>query len=149
MRVAQVTTLERRAPWADKVRAKLDSLGYTNVNLHLFGKLPEVDNRIPLERFSQKEINLLADEYIRAPEPKLEFYDVIVVDDIFRPEALAAGVAFLKEDGLLILDDSERDVTRDAMLQLTRAGWHMASFWGPAPYHFHEKQTTIFTRSKS
>jgi len=148
-RVAKVTSLERHADWAGKVQAKLDSLGHTNVNLRVFGKLPEADSRIPWERFSRTELDRLAEEYIRAPEPEPEFYDVVVVDDIFRPETLAAGAAFLKKGGLLILDDSEREVTRDAMKKLTREGWYMANFWGPAPYHFHEKQTTIFTRPKA
>lgn len=145
-RVAKVTSLERHAAWADNVQAKLDSLGHTNVSLRLFGKLPEADSHIPWDRFSQTELDQLADEYIHAPEPEPAFYDVVVVDDIFRPETLTAGSAFVKKGGLLILDDSEREVTRDAMKELTRKGWNMASFWGPAPYHFHEKQTTIFTR---
>jgi hypothetical protein len=82
--------------------------------------------------------------YVQAGQGKAGLYDIVVVDDVFRNEAAAAAIAQLKPGGMLVLDDSERERYKSTFDLFKRMGWSFASFYGATPYHFHEKQTTIW-----
>jgi predicted O-methyltransferase YrrM len=143
-RVSSVVSVERSTHWLEEVRQALSKHSLANVQL------------LPFQRFSgNTEEDILAGQDIAGLAPIIrdyatlgnaepESYDVVVIDDIFRNETASAGVALVKPGGLLILDDSERERYQPTVNLLRELGWSFSSFYGVSPYHFHEKQTTIW-----
>lgn len=143
-RITQVTSIERSTHWIAEVKHALSKHAMTNVEL------------IPFMGFTgttEEEITAKSDaiqlvphiqRYVQAGRGKAGLYDIVVVDDVFRNEAAAAAVAQLKPGGMLVLDDSERERYKPTFDLFKRMGWSFASFYGATPYHFHEKQTTIW-----
>lgn len=129
-RVSHVKSLERNPQWCQEVKGALQVHAFDHVELIV---VQDIDRHNPQH----------ADRYIAYAEP-LQQYDVVIVDDIFRNEVSAAAVDLVKPGGLLILDDSEREQYNQAMRMLEAKKWSFASFYGTPPYHFHEKQTTVW-----
>lgn len=143
-RAFRVTSIERSPHWIAEVREALSMNGITNVEL------------IPFSGFAgttEEEIKVGCDpirlepniqRYVQAGQGKKELYDIIVVDDVFRNEVASAAITQLRPGGMLVLDDSERERYRPTFDLFKSMGWSFASFYGATPYHFHEKQTTIW-----
>lgn len=145
-RVAEMSSVERSAEWCAEVRAALSSWGLCNVRLVHFDKFPVLKMDKRLETTIPDDLRQLVDEYILSPDPAPASFDVVVVDDVFRNATVARAIDFLKPGGFLLLDDSEREAYAATVDMLTKMHWHSASFFGPGPYHFHEKQTTIWKK---
>lgn len=77
-------------------------------------------------------------------------YDVIVIDGIRRKFCAEAAVAALSDDGMIILDDSDRaTVSADyaaAIDILRRAGLLQVDFYGCSPMVCYTKTTSLFLR---
>lgn len=141
-RVSEVITVERTKAWSLEVTAALAKHKLKNVTLVTFEKFPDVsEEQLKLQKTSMKS---LIDEYIACPLMTKRQCDIVVVDDVLRNDVLKAAADFLKPGGLMILDDSERARHKPVMEWLRQSGWSSASFFGSAPYHFHEKQTSIW-----
>lgn len=141
-RVSEVTTVERSKEWSKEIKLSLRKHDLKNVELRTFDKFPNTSEG-ELE-LNYESLRPLVDEYISSPlEPK-HSCDVLIVDDVFRNAVVEGGLQFLKPGGLLILDDSERERHKPVMESMIRGGWSSAHFFGAVPYHFHEKQTTIW-----
>jgi hypothetical protein len=74
-------------------------------------------------------------------------YDVIVVDGRDRVNCLQKCIRNLKEEGLIVLDDSERENYRPGIEFLEKNGFRRVDFWGIAPAYFHNKCTSVFYRN--
>lgn len=74
-------------------------------------------------------------------------FDVIIVDGRRRVECIKASLPYLKDTGILILDDSERDYYYEGMTYLAEKGYKRIDFWGIAPMYFHNKCTTLFYKN--
>lgn len=143
-RVSHVTSIERSTHWIAEVKHALSKHTVTNVNLINFLEFAETTEEEIQRRTDPIELATIIQRYVAAGQGGPELYDIIVVDDVFRNEAAAAAIAQLKPGGILILDDSERPRYGQTWELLKRMGWSFASFYGTVPYHFHEKQTTIW-----
>lgn len=73
-------------------------------------------------------------------------YDIIVVDGRDRVNCLQKCISNLKEEGLIVLDDSERENYRPGIEFLEENGFRRVDFWGIAPAYFHNKCTSVFYR---
>ncbi len=129
-RCLSVTTIERQGDWRRKLSRSIGKNSITNVDL-----INDVPEGIDEEGYCQRYVACLADK---------KKYDVIVIDDVCRSEALLAVVDHVQKPGILILDDSERLSFQSAMDEIGEYPWARYSFSGAAPFHFHEKQTTIW-----
>lgn len=141
-RVSAVTTVERSKDWSEEIKQSLRKHHLKNVELRTFDKFPDASEG-ELE-LNYDSLRPLVDEYISSPHEPRHSCDVLVVDDVFRNAVVEGALHFLKPGGFLILDDSERERHKPVMERLTLDGWSSAHFFGSAPYHFHEKQTTIW-----
>lgn len=71
-------------------------------------------------------------------------FDVIMVDGRARSACLRHAKNHLAPGGLLVLDNSERPVYREAAREIDRLGWDRTDFYGPGPYNLFFWQTTIW-----
>ncbi|MBS0182872.1 MAG: hypothetical protein JSS39_10760 [Nitrospira sp.] len=117
----------------------------TNVDVVPFLEFAGTTEEEIQARVDPVELASMIQRYVSAGQEKSELdVDVIVIDDVFRNEAATAAIAQLKPGGYLVLDDSERPRYGPTCELFKRMGWSFASFYGAVPYHFHEKQTTIW-----
>lgn len=85
-------------------------------------------------------------DYIK-PLTTLSFNpDIIVIDGIYRNECLTNSISFLSDDGVIILDDSERTEYTIGIDTLVETGFRRIDFWGFSPGYLYKKSTTIFYR---
>lgn len=77
-------------------------------------------------------------------------YDVIIVDGKRRAECAAAALVALSDDGMIILDDSDRVNTSneyvEAISKLKNADLIQIDFYGFCPMNNYTKTTSIFLR---
>jgi hypothetical protein len=73
-----------------------------------------------------------------------EYFDIILVDGRSRPSCVIKAIPKLKNEGLLIVDNSERKAYKSALDRLD--GWDTRSFFGPVYCYDLFSETTIFKK---
>ncbi len=76
-------------------------------------------------------------------------FDIIIVDGRRRVKCVSQGIKALNENGILVLDDAEREQYKDALKELTRNNFKELQFWGIAPGINYMKCTSIFYRKEN
>lgn len=143
-RVSQVCSVERSTHWIAQVRCALEKHAMANVELVYFSGFTGMTEEEIKAGVNPAQLEPNIQRYALTGQENRESYDVIVVDDVFRNEVAASAISRLKPGGLLVLDDSERERYCPTFDLFKKMGWSCASFYGATPYHFHEKQTTIW-----
>ena len=85
-------------------------------------------------------------EYSQKAKLLSEKFDVIIVDGRDRVNCCKHSINALTEDGVLVLDDSEREVYQEARTFLKAEGFKELSFSGISPGLFYNKATSVFYR---
>ncbi|RZK66789.1 MAG: FkbM family methyltransferase [Pedobacter sp.] len=85
-------------------------------------------------------------EYSKKANLLGEKFDLIIVDGRDRVNCCKYSVDALTEKGVLVLDDSEREVYDEARTFLKSKGYKELSFSGISPGLFYNKATSIFYR---
>jgi len=88
----------------------------------------------------------VAGAYSRTAEQSGKRYDLIVVDGRDRVNCCRNAVPALKDGGVVVLDDSERDEYREGHAFLKGQGFKEIPFWGMAPGLLYRKCTSVFYR---
>jgi len=83
-------------------------------------------------------------EYSQKAKLLNEKFDVIIVDGRDRVNCCKYSVDALTENGVLVLDDSEREVYEEARIFLKAKGFKELSFSGISPGLFYNKATSVF-----
>ncbi|MCF2488240.1 FkbM family methyltransferase [Dyadobacter sp. CY347] len=120
-RVKQITAVEHDAEWIKLIRPKLPS------------------NAKVIEK-------PLGDAYIQAVKDAGERYNIIIVDGRNRVKCANFAVDYLTNDGVLILDNSEREWYLKAKEYLKERGFRRLDFIGMAPIVGIETCTSVFYR---
>ena len=76
-------------------------------------------------------------------------YHLIIVDGQDRVNCAKNSYRYLCDNGVLILDDSEREEYAEIFTTLTMAGFKNLGFTGISPGCFYKKMTTIFYRDNN
>ena len=76
-------------------------------------------------------------------------YSMIIVDGRDRVNCILNSTSSLSQDGVLILDDSEREEYQNGVIHLKQLGYNELDFWGIAPGIFYNKCTSIFYRNNN
>ena len=76
-------------------------------------------------------------------------FEIIIVDGRDRVNCCKYSVEALSEDGVLVLDDSERNEYHPARVLLQEKGFKELSFSGISPGLFYNKATSVFYKSKN
>ena len=120
-KVNSVTTVEHNQAWYEKVSTRKKN----NVTL-LF---------VPLDE---------NDKYCRSAIESGKKYDLIIIDAEDRVNCIINCLDALKENGIIILDDSERKEYLEGVEFLLKNFFKKIDFWGIAPGVLLKKCTTIF-----
>ena len=121
-RVGSIVSCEHESVWYHEIRSTLP----TNAKLLL---------------------RALDGGYASAVASSGQNFDVIIIDGRDRNECVAAAVSRLKQDGVIILDNSERADYAQAIAGLTGLGFSSIAFDGPGPIISEGWRTTVFYRS--
>jgi hypothetical protein len=122
-KVASVTSVEHDSGWYEEIRTKMPA----NVRLSLCELQP-------------------GGEYCQYAAQQQTQYDVVIVDGRDRVNCCLNSIGALKGDGILVLDDSEREKYAGAHQFMKQKGFKQIDFWGTAPIVDYLKCTTIFYR---
>jgi hypothetical protein len=124
-RTAKVVSLEHNKEWYEKILQKMPS----NVNL-IFQEV-------------NKEI------YPRAATNLDEKFNLIIVDAEMRVGCILNCLDALTDNGVIILDDSERAEYKDGIEFLIKNGFKNLEFWGIAPLVLFKKCTSVFYKENN
>ena len=123
----QITSVEYDEQWAKVTQELLKNTENTNI-LH-----------IPYESIS----------YSTSARDTGFKFDIIIVDGRNRVACVKESVEALSNEGVIILDDSERDRYSAAFDIMEKSGFKNISFYGPKPGAFIPSQSTIFYRTNN
>ncbi|WP_337873064.1 hypothetical protein [Ignavibacterium sp.] len=126
-RVKEIISFETDRSWFEKVKSKLPP----NASIILFDE------------------NNSAISYPKVIDPLNKKFDIIIVDAIERNEVLLNSINYLKEDGVVILDNSDRDEYRNTMDELKKFHFKRIDFWGIQAAYLNKTCTTIFYKSEN
>lgn len=76
-------------------------------------------------------------------------FDVIVVDSIFRNECIKGCLNYLTEQGIILLDDSERSEYNEGIAFAMKHNFKRLDFSGIAPGIFFRKCTSVFYKDNN
>ena len=125
-RIEKVTSIEHNIDWFKKIKTRTPK----NAKL-VYTSAETIENYLtPLINTSDK-------------------FDLIIVDGLFRNECIEVSLKHLSEEGVIILDDSERKEYSEGIKFLLKSGFKRLDFSGIAPGIFFRKCTTIFYKDKN
>jgi hypothetical protein len=134
--VATVHAVEHDPAWF----SRLAEVAPSNVELKL--RQPAPDEVGTLEPEST------VSEYVRVIERyPARFFDVVAVDGVERLTCIRSALPHLKDDGLLILDNSDRPAYRPAVEYLADQGMGRIDFFGFAPGSGLPACTSVFAQA--
>ena len=105
--VGQVDSVEHNANWYEQVRRDMPD------NVRLQQVLSDEDG-----------------DYCRAIHTHGKIYDVVVIDGRDRNHCLSQAITALTPSGVILVDDSDQDYTRDGIAHAKRSGFRTLSFEG-------------------
>ncbi len=91
----------------------------------------------------------LGDEYVQSVMEAGRYFQIIVVDGRKRVKCTKAAVHALAENGVLILDNSEREWYQEAKDFMASNGFKRLDFYGMAPIVAIETCTSVFYRENN
>ena len=125
-RVAEIVTVEYDESWYNNVKQRSDHV--ENISVHF----APVDDDYPrsIQRFGNDQP-----------------FDLVIVDGRKRVESAVFAISHLSEEGVVILDDTERPHYGSAFDEFHKAGFKQLTLKGLKPTGFGIDQTTIFYKS--
>jgi len=124
-KVKKVYGVETNQKWLDLINDKLQSLDLTaQIELMENG----IDNK----------------NYEIFPQKFEKKFDIIVIDSLKRFLCAQHAVNFIKDDGIIILDDSQRENYKKIFEFFAKNGFEKRDFLGIEPGKLKMKNTTVF-----
>jgi hypothetical protein len=87
--------------------------------------------------------------YCRIPQTYPERFHIIIIDGRDRINCARQCLSALTNDGVVVLDDSERDHYKEAIVFLKEKGFKEIPFTGISPGSFIYKSTTLFYKKEN
>jgi hypothetical protein len=75
--------------------------------------------------------------------------DIIIIDGLFRNEYAGESMKYLTDGGVIVFDDSNRDIYSEAFCALQEGGFKRLDFWGLMPGSVRNNCTTLFYRENN
>jgi len=123
-RVRKVVSVEHNMQWFNKIKSSLPGNS----------EIKSVESKS-------------SDQYLKPLKTADEKFDIIIVDGTFRNECLINSIDHLTEDGVVILDDSERTDYTNGINFILSNNFRQIDFTGIAPGLLYTKSTSIFYKS--
>lgn len=86
-------------------------------------------------------------DYCRMPLKLEETFDIIIIDGRDRVNCCKQAVKALSANGVIVLDDSEREFYAEGINFLNSNGFKQLPFSGISPGLFYRKATSVFYRA--
>lgn len=125
-RVKRVVAVEHNLEWYEKLKSSLPK----NVEI-IYKELSSQNNYAS----SILEINAK--------------FDIVIIDGEERNECMKISVEALKENGVVVLDDSEREEYTEGIEYLSSKSFKRIDFWGISPGYLNRRATTVFYKSNN
>lgn len=126
-------------------RRKVDSVRSIEHDPAWFERLQNDDIRGIIEFQPLDE----ADRYEKKAVASGKQYHIIVVDGRRRVRCIINSISALRSDGVMVLDDSEREEYAEGVQFLHQHGFKRLDFWGMAPGMHDNKCTSLFYRTEN
>lgn len=91
----------------------------------------------------------LNNKYALAAIESQKKFDIIIIDAEHRQNCIIHSVDALKNDGILVLDDSEREEYNESIQFLHSMKFKQLDFWGISPGILFRRCTSIFYHSEN
>ena len=125
-KVKSVTSVEHDSEWYEKIKNSMPD----NVTIY--------------------HENLVYNEaYCHFSSTLNKHFDVIIIDGRDRVNCIKNVLNSLKENGIIVLDDSEREQYNEGIEYLLDKNFKKIDFWGISPGAFFNKCTTIFYKNEN
>ncbi len=92
---------------------------------------------------------LEAGQYANAVLQQDKKFDLVIVDGRKRNDCVKTAVRAVTANGVIILDNSERENYRPSLLLLEQEGFKRLDFWGMAPIAPNNTCTSVFYKSEN
>lgn len=125
-RVKNITSVEHNEKWFSQIKSKMPQ------NAQLMLKSLEEGT-----------------SYVKSVVDTADKYEVIIVDGRERNLSIEASFQAMTENGVLILDNSERESYSKGKTLLVEKGFKELAFWGIAPSVAHNTCTSVFYRENN
>ncbi len=133
-RVKSVVSVEHDPHWIEKLSS------YISSNVELIVKHALRDEAGSLEGATSSDYARVISAY---PD---ESFDIIVIDGMERVSCAATSAGKVKEDGIIVFDNSDRPWHRPALDHLRDLGFGRIDFHGFIPGYGYQACTSIFAR---
>ena len=162
-RAAEVISVEHDAAWAARVSETAPA------NLKIVSRVMNEETgakqkaavakffaappALPVSPFPEHNImhGLLCEEFVAYATEicshKKASFDVIVVDGMARTLTAWLAAQYVKPDGIIVFDNSDRWQYNGAYKLLNEAGFRRIDFYGPGPVNRQEWCTSLFVKS--
>ncbi len=160
-KVKECVSIEHNSAWADNL-LKTNSL--YNIIISAQGDIAETNNDVLINKFNSLnfeqplsannnhniEHGLLNMEFIGyatkiCNKPK-DYYDIIVIDGMARILSGFIASEMISENGIIILDNSDRWQYNSLQKYLIEHGFGRIDFWGPGPVNSYAWCTSFFSK---
>lgn len=125
-RVNSVTSVEHDRDWYEKIKSNMPK----NVNIN-YQKLV----------YNDKYSNFSNNSNVK--------FDIVIVDGRDRVNCVKNAIFSIKDNGIIVLDDSEREQYKEGIEFLQHKNFKKLDFWGISPGLLYKKNTTIFYKSSN
>lgn len=88
-------------------------------------------------------------EYCKFPNTLDRKFDIVIIDGRDRVNCMINAVGYITENGVIVLDNSDRDSYATGIFTLLTNGYKKIDFWGLAPGFLHKTCTTIFYKAEN
>jgi tRNA A58 N-methylase Trm61 len=124
--VKKVIAVEHEKEWFEKIKSKL-----------------QANSEIVFSKLDYDGV------YCKTIKNANQSFDIIIIDAEDRVNCIKHCFDKLRENGVIILDDSEREEYQEGIEILKQKGFRRLDFWGIAAGFIHQKNTTIFYRDSN
>ena len=122
-KVKEVQAIESDLNWFQEVQPKLPSNA-------------QISHYTSEDEYS-KSIHKFEDNY----------FDVIVIDGDFRNKCAQECITKLKQDGIIVFDNTDGAEFNEGVLSLQNNGFYRMDFWGMIPSYLYKNCTSIFSKN--
>jgi hypothetical protein len=149
-KVKKIFSIEHNSEWFNRINLIIQNKKIKNVDYRLLE--PVIGNNVDKIYLSSddnyKEKNFL--NYCKAINKfPNNYFDLIVIDGRARDGCIKESLLKIKEEGIIILDNSDRKEYRYGIELLIKSGFNKKEYFGPIPYAKMFCQTTIFQKLKN
>lgn len=142
---AKVVSVEHDKQWFDRLRQALSERQITNVECSYIP--PKQLQEGKENRFSSHFYpGMSFEDYTLSLTKQEDSFDLVFIDGVSRQAALVLANTCVKDGGIIVLDNSERERYSQAIKDLCASGWRAIQTSGPLSYGDGMGETTIFVR---